>query len=316
MRRSRGGGWIVVASCLISGCSSPVRPRAAGGDAPTDPAHAAAADNPFRDPRDAPSRDEVVARFFEQRGITLIATAESEWMPLDLPASLLVTIRNGGAKELRLIGERRHGVWPFRTVEQGRGTIHVAWTAASLRSGVQTSQDSLPIDELADVVVAPGGEQTLRYPILPPRDVDCARVVARATLYPLAVSVGDEPERVISLRLPEVRMSFGPPGVVAAAPADDVPLEQALATQPRQLIAAAVRRGDQDRAATVDRLVLALPGPDAVARRARCVALEWLTGEHLGDRVERWRSWWESDEGARFVQDCAAAESQRRQESR
>jgi hypothetical protein len=72
-------------------------------------------------------------------------------------------------------------------------------------------------------------------------------------------------------------------------------------------VAAAVRRAERDRVGVVDRLLLSLPGPDARARRARCTALEWITGQRLGDSVERWRCWWDSAEGAAFA--GAAAEA-------
>jgi hypothetical protein len=168
---------------------------------------------------------------------------------------------------------------------------------------VQHAQDVLPIDTLETLTVPPGGEQSYRLPLALGLgdDVECARVVVRPILHPLAIVVGDEPERVITLKFPEVRLHLAPAVVAAARGDDDAPFEQALASRPQDVIAAAARSGERDPVGAIERLLLALPGPDAGARRARCVALEWLTGAGLGDSVERWRSWWDSEAGRRFA---------------
>lgn len=314
---SHGRQWIaevlVLASLLSvsSGCSSPARKIGAGDESPSSALRSPGDANPFLDPRDAgagPSREELVARFFAARGIAFEVAAEAEWVALEAPAAVLVTIRNAGAKPLRLVGERTTGIWPFSDTERARTVLHAAMTFASLRAGSRTTQDDLPIEQSEEIFVPAGGERTLRLqlPLELPQETVYARVLVRPLLHPLAIVVGDEPERVITLRLPEVAISFAPARVVAAPADDEGPLEGALAERPEEVVAAAVRLAERDRVPTVERLVQALPGPDARARRARCVALEWITGLRLGDSVERWRSWWGSEEGAKFVREASA----------
>jgi hypothetical protein len=106
-------------------------------------------------------------------------------------------------------------------------------------------------------------------------------------------------------------MGFAPRSIAAVA-ASDAPgissaLDAALSQAAGDVVAAAVRAGHADAAGTVERLVLALPGGDPTARRARCVALEWLTRRRFGDQVEGWRGWWHSDAGAAFAREAAAA---------
>jgi hypothetical protein len=311
--RSSSRELALAAALVAAGCgtSSPVSKNGTGDDAAADARRPAWADNPFRDARETPSRDEQLALFLTSHGLELAAAPESEWVALDRRAALLVTIRNRGSKELRVVGERTHGVWPFTSSERARVVLHTAVKWASLAARIEQHDDSfdaLDGDVAAglgeELVVPAGGERTLRLelPLDLPSAVVAASVAVRPVVHPLALVFAGEPERVATLRFPEVRVGFAPFDVVAASRDDATLLPRALERSPASVVAAAVRRAERDGAATVDQLVLSLPGPTAAARRARCVALEWLTGERLGDSVERWRGWWESESGTRFAQ--------------
>jgi hypothetical protein len=281
----------------FAGCSSPVAPSTGGEPARTRPLD----DNPFRDPADSPGRDERVGRFFEARGIAFTVAAESPWVAFGSEAALVVTVRNGGTKPLTLVGERTSGIWPFSSTEHARATLRVAATLSTPAAGVRREEVDLPIDQFRTLEVAPGSERSLRLPIALafPADVECAVALVRPVLHPLAVVVGDEPERVIALRLPEMRVGFAPKEVAQATADEQAPLELALQERTDLVVAAAVRRGERDRVPTIEELLASLPGPSVLGRRARFTALEWLTGERFGDSVERWRGWWDSKERAR-----------------
>jgi len=119
-------------------------------------------------------------------------------------------------------------------------------------------------------------------------------------LHPLAIQFEGEPDRVVALTCAPVDLRFAPPRVALGADDGGALLERALAEDPELVMGAALRTAQAGVADVVARLIRSLPGPDAKARRARFVALEWLTGKRFGGDVERWRGWWESDEGMRF----------------
>jgi len=282
---------------LVAGCSSPALVDGGGGGAPLDAATARSA------AREAPPREEQIRRYLEPRGITISAHAEAAWSTLGGEAAIVVELRNAGSKEFRLVGERTRGAWPFSTDEHARAELRVDVTFATPSAGVRTLHDSLPIDDLETIVVPAGGERSLRLPLrlALPDAAECAVALVRPILHPLAIEVDSEPERVVTLHLPEVRVAFAPPEAAAAAEGGEALLEAALDARPELVVAAAVLSGERDPVGTVDRLILALPGRDARARRARCTALQWLTGARLGDGVERWRGWWDSEEGRKFA---------------
>lgn len=285
---------LLAASVLIAAsCASPARKSRVGED------------EPAGDPKTVATRDDAVARFFAARGLSLAAAPESQWVALGSQAAVIATIRNVGTATVRIVSERTLGTWPFDSMERARATLHVTTRFASLQSGVQQVSDVLPITEPPTVEIPPGAEQSIRLPLAfaLPADVDFAQVDVRPFLHPLAIVVGDEPERVITFKFGEVRIWFAPPEVATASSEDEGPLELALAEKPQAVIAAAARAALRDPVGTIERLMLALPGPNAQARRARCVALEWVTGARLGDSVERWRSWWDSEEGQRFARE-------------
>ncbi len=291
VRLAAGG---LVSGMVWFGCSSPASTSGAGGESPL--GGEKLADNPFRDPREVPTRDQIVEHYFRQRGLEFNSAAEASWVALDGQAAILATIRNGGTKRVQLVAERTHGIWPFRDREHACVRLSAELVVGSLQAGVQVVQATERFEAFETIEVPPGAERTLRVPFeIPlPAGIEAAVVTVEPVLHPLALLCGDEPERLISIAFPAVKIRFAPAAVVAAAIEDEVPLTRALADIPEHVIGAALRRGEADREGTIDLLVLALPGPDPRSRRARFVALEWLTGERLGNSVERWRSWWES----------------------
>jgi len=300
----RGDPGLAAALLGLAACAAPGAAPPGGAGATVETGRSEPERISFDGPKNAPGREELAARFFEARAVAFGARAEAEWVALGSEPAVLLTVRNSGTKALRLVGERTRGVWPFSSTERGRIVLHVAVTWAA-RAGVRSTRDAVPAGPLEDLVIAPGSERALRFP-LPlalPAGTECARVVVRPLLHPLAVEVEDEPERVVALRFPDVTVMLGPAEVALAAAADGAPLARALEERPEQVVAAAVRLAEHDPVAAVDRLLAALPGPDARARRARCVALEWITSRRLGDSVERWRGWWDSEEGMRFAGD-------------
>lgn len=295
-RRSVGGRLRfapgLAAVVLFVHCASPV-PVEGAGDAISSAQQRSGA-NPFRD--GAPSRDEIVADYLGRRGIAVAVAPAARWVALDGEAALDVNFRNEGGAPFTLVLTRSHGIWPFTQSEHGCFQVEVTGAWASARHGLQAVLTTLRVEQDADVVLAPGSSAVVRVPIAfaPPAGAEAIVATLEAVLHPLAIRCGDEPERVIALRLPPVELRYGPAAVALAAEGDDAPLERALAELPEHLIAAALRRGETARAETVDRLIVGLPGPDWRGKRARCVALEWLTEQRLGDSVERWRSWWET----------------------
>lgn len=292
-----------------AGCSSPAGSGAAGGEEALRGTRLAS--NPFLADGDQPSRDAIAAAYFEERGIAFEATAVRAWTPLDERAALLLRVRNGGPLPCTFVARRSRGVWPWRDEEHACVRLEVEAVLAAARTGQQATRATLHFDDFEDLVVAPGAEAAIEVVLewTPPPGAQVATAGVTATLHPLAIRCGDEPERVIALRFDEVVLGFAPAAVATAAPGDDAPWRRALEELPEHLPAAALRRAETaGRVAVVDELILALPGRDAPARRARSLALEWLTGRRLGDSVERWRSWWESRDYAAF----AAAEAARR----
>jgi len=296
--RRRAAGAVVVGGIAVfstcPSCGSSPAPAKGIGDEPAEGA-LPLGENPFSD--EGPTRASIVAAYFEQRGCSFSAAFESGWVALDQQATVVLTFRNRGALPITLVLERDEGFWPFDSVEHGCVRFDVAAKWASLRTGVQTLEDRLRLDLPGDLEIAPGGDAELRVPLELKLPTDGEALVARVqpTLHPLAIRCGEEPERMIALRFPAIEVRFGPAAVVLAAADDPAPFERALAEVPAHVVAAALRRAESGRAETVDRLIVSLPGPDAAARRARCVALEWLTDRRLGDSVERWRSWWEAE---------------------
>jgi hypothetical protein len=297
LRRLAAGAVVVGGfglSLVMNSCgSSPVPPQGTGGEQAggTLPL----GENPFSD--EGPTRAAIVAAYFEQRGCSFSAAIESGWVALDSQAMVVLSFRNRGALPISLVLRRDEGFWPFDSVEHGCVRFDVAAKWASLRTGLQSLEDQLRLDLPDDLEIAPGSDAELRVPLelaLPP---DGEALIARVqpTLHPLAIRCGEEPERVIAIRFPTLEVRYGPAAVVLAAAEDPAPFERALADVPGHVVAAALRRAETGRAETIDRLIVTLPGPDAAARRARCVALEWLTERRLGDSVERWRSWWEAE---------------------
>lgn len=255
----------------------------------------------------APARDRAsdFRNFFAQRGVTFDAAAESEWVELGGEGAVVVTIRNGGSRRLVLLGERSVGFWPFSSRERGCVTLHVRTLQASLAIGVQDGEETRVEEWTGDpsgsVVVAAGETRSLRLPIARnlARDAVAARIDVRVELHPLAVQFEGEPDRVVALHFAPVALHFAPPRV-ALAPADRALLDRALDEDPDLVVGTALRVAETGAADVVARLITSLPGPDAKARRARFVALEWLTGKRFGGDVERWRGWWESDEAMHF----------------
>lgn len=277
-------------------CSSPVPPAGTGDDSLL--SGTMLGDNPFRD--GGPTREEIVAAYFAQRGLSFSAVAESSWIALDGEAALLLRVHNAGQRSVTLELERSMGVWPFDSEEFGCVRAEVVSTWASARLGVQQSLETLRIDQFGQLEVAPGSSGELCVPLGLALPKGAEALVARLApvLYPLAIRFGDEPERVITIRFPELELRFGPAAVALAAAGDAKPFERALEEIPAHVIAASLRRSESARQETIDQLIVSLPGPDARGRRARCVALEWLTERRFGDSVERWRSWWEAEGAA------------------
>jgi hypothetical protein len=306
----------IVASAWLLGCSSPP-PGFGGGGGQHDAADKAERrEEPVFDlPGVAGSSDaaheRVVAltRFLGQRGVELDAVAEDPWVALDGQGALRITIRNGGAKRLKLIGERSVGVWPFDREEHARTTLRLVTEQATLRNGLQVAAGTELDDSIGTIDVEPGGAAVVRVPFVAhlAKETLAASVTVRAELHPLALQFEGEPERVCSLPFDDVVVRFGPPRVAAATAGDRAPFEAGLADDPELLVAAALQAAEVDPAETVGRLIATLPGPDAAARRARIIALEWITQRRLGDSVERWRGWWDSEEGMRFGHAAEAA---------
>jgi hypothetical protein len=306
----------LAASAWLISCSSP--PPGSGGT-PRDPADRTGRPERREEPvfdfpggaaaNDA-QRERVVAleRFLGERGVTLDAVAVERWVALDGQGALRITIRNDGAKRLTLVGERRVGAWPFARDERARTSLRLVTSQATMRNGLQVVAGTEFDDSLGTIVVEPGDTVAIRLPFTAPlaKGALAASVAVRAELHPLALQFEGEPERVCALPFDDVVVRFGPPRVAAAADGDRVPFEAGLADDPELLVAAALRLAESDAVETVGRLIATLPGPDAAARRARIVALEWITQRRLGDSVERWRGWWDSDEGMRFGRGVAA----------
>jgi hypothetical protein len=296
-----------VALMLLCGCSSPP-PGFGGGDGQRDAAERR--DEPVFDgpvatangTEAARERVQALTRFLGQRGVTFHAAAESDWVALDGQAALSITVRNEGPKRLTLRNERHVGIWPFAHDERGRIALRLFTTQASLANGLQASVATQFDESVETIVVAPGGETAVRLPVTVhlAKATLAASVTVRAELHPLALQFEGEPERVCAVPFEDVVVRFGPPRVAAAKPGDAAPFEAGLADDPELLVAAALRAAETDPAGTVGRLVATLPGPDVASRRARVVVLEWITQRNLGDSVERWRGWWDSDEGMRF----------------
>jgi hypothetical protein len=252
------------------------------------------AENPFGG--EAPTHAERIAAFFSERGLSFGVRAESDWVALDAPAALEIVVSNAGTAPVTLVLSRDVGLWPFSSSERGCVVCESVATWASWRHGVQVVRETLRIDSAEDVVVEVGGSASFRIslPLEIPAGAEAMEARVKPVLHPLAIRCGLEPERVIAIDLPAVMLRFGPVAVVHAAAGDEAPFERALEELPEHLIAAALRQGRATPAAAIDRLIVSLPGPDRRGKRARCVALEWLTGERLGESVERWRGWWEA----------------------
>jgi hypothetical protein len=302
----------LVATALLLGCSSPP-PGFGGGDEAKDPTSR----GDRRERREEPvfdlpgvaggsdaahERVMALSRFLGERGVALNAVAEAPWVALDGEGALRITIRNGGDKRLTLRGERRVGFWPFTREEHTRTTLRLITAQATMRSGFQVSSGTELDDSLGTIEVEPGSVAAVRIPFAAhlAKGALAAIVTVRAELHPLALQFEGEPERVCSLPFDDVEVRFGPPRVAAAAPGDRAPFEIGLADDPELLVAAALHAAESDPSDAVGRLIATLPGPDAAARRARIIALEWITQRRLGDSVERWRGWWDSDEGMKF----------------
>ena len=298
----------------LLGCSSPP-PGFGGGDGPHDPAgKSERREEPVFDLPGAAATDaarervQLLTRFLGQRGVELDTVAEAPWVEFEAQGALRISIRNGGEKRLTLIGERRVGVWPFKHEEHARTTLRLVTEQATLRNGLQVTAGTELDDSIGTIDVEPGAIAVVRLPFAAhlAKGVVAARVTVRAELHPLALQFEGEPERVCSLPLDDVVVRFGPPRVAAATPGDRAPFEAGLADDPELLVAAALQAAERDPAETVGKLIATLPGPDAAARRARIVALEWITQRRLGDSVERWRGWWDSEEGMKFGRDAGA----------
>jgi len=299
--------WTVVA------CGSPSSPPGLGGEGGRrdSPEAVKALEPQFEGggaQAGAPARDRAsdVRNFFAQRGVAFEAAAESAWVELGGEAALVVTIRNGGGRRLTLLGERSFGTWPFGSSERGRVVFHQRTIQASLAVGVQDREETRVEEwtafEADRFVVEAGATRSLRLPLASAlaRDALAAEITVKVELHPLAIQFEGEPDRVVALTCAPVDLRFAPPRVALGADDGGALLERALAEDPELVMGAALRTAQAGVADVVARLIRSLPGPDAKARRARFVALEWLTGKRFGGDVERWRGWWESDEGMRF----------------
>ncbi len=290
-----------------SGCSSPAPDSGAGGD-PDRAARRSA--NPFLGDDPGALRDSIAAAYFAERGLSFAVAPSVAWNPLDERAELRLVARNDGALPVTFVARRERGIWPFDAVERACVCLEVSGRYASLRTGAQQVRASLNHDGFEDWTIAPGEQSELLVPVALElaADADAAVVEVAARLHPLAIRCGDEPERVVTLRFPAVELRYVPAAVAAATPGDPAPFTRALEQVANHLLGAALRQAEaQGVVAVVDALMLSLPGPDLPGRRARLVALEWLTGRRHGDSVERWRSWWESADGMSF----SAGESKR-----
>ncbi|MBM4016091.1 MAG: hypothetical protein FJ293_14160 [Planctomycetes bacterium] len=286
-------GFLLAALAGCAGHSPSPVPLEGAGDGPRS-GDGAMAENPFGGGR--PTHAERIAAYFAERGLAFRASAESPWVALDGTPALRIEVSNGGALPVTIVLSRDLGVWPFTREERGCLVVESTATWASWRHGVQVAIETVRVDQAADVVVPVGGSASLRIELPLALPAGAEAVVARVApqLHPLAIRCGDEPERVISIELPPIELRFGPAAVAHAAAGDEVPFERALAELPEHLIAAALHHGEAAKVPTIDRLIVSLPGPDRRGRRARCVALEWLTGQRHGESVERWRGWWEA----------------------
>lgn len=309
-KRSRFAAALLVVFEFVSnsGCSSPAPANGAGGD--PDRERALLGANPFLGERQETPRESIAAAYFAERGLSFAAAPVAAWQALDEVAELRLVVRNDGAQPVTFVARRTRGLWPFDSDEQACLCLEARGRFGALRVGIQSLQASLRHDDFDDLEVPPGEQRELRVPVALelPADADAAVVEVAARLHPLAIRCGAEPERVVTLRFPPVELRYVPAAVAAAAADDDAPFARAQEQIARHLLGAALRRAESRGAVeVVDALMLSLPGPDAAGRRARFIALEWLTGRRLGDSVERWRSWWESADGMSF----SAGESER-----
>ncbi len=294
-------------------CGSPSSPPGLGGEdgRRESPEDGKALEPQFEGggaPAGAPARDRAtdVKNFFAQRGVAIEAAAESAWVELGGEAALVITIRNGGGRRLTLLGERSFGTWPFDSSERGRVVFHERTIQASLAIGVQDREETRVEEwtayESDRFVVEASATHSLRLPIASAlaKDALAAEITVKVELHPLAVQFEGEPDRVVALNFAPVDLRFAPPRVALGVDDGGALLERALAEDPELVMGAALRAAQEGISDVVARLIRSLPGPDVKARRARFVALEWLTGKRFGGDVERWRGWWESDEGMRF----------------
>ena len=303
-------GFLLAAVSACAGQSPSPAPLEGAGDVSRH-GNGGLEDNPFRD--GLPTHDERIAAYFAERGLAFAARVESAWVAFEATAVLWIEVGNGGTQPVTLVLEREFGIWPFSRREQGCVVAESTATWASLRHGVQVALETVRVDQAGELLVPAGGTASLRVamPLQVPTAAEAVVARIAPVLHPLAIRCGEEPERVIAIGLPEVEVRFGPAAVVHAAAGDEAPFERALAELPEHLIAAALRSGESAPAATIDRLIVSLPGPDRRGKRARCVALEWLTGERLGESVERWRGWWEARGAQRPAADGTGGEPQR-----
>ncbi len=291
-------GFVFMSMC---GCSSPAPSDGAGGDPDSERARLDA--NPFLGDGDHSPRQSIAAAYFAERGLSFSATAAAPWTPLDERAQLRLVLRNDGALPVTFVARRERGIWPFRTQESACVRLEASARYGSLRVGLQSLQQSLSFDEFDDLVLEPGSSRELlvRVDLALPADADAVIAEVEARLHSLAIRCGDEPERVVTVRFPAATLRYAPAAVAAALADDATPFARALDGIPEHLLGASLRLAQaQGATAVVDALMVSLPGPDARGRRARCLALEWLTGRRHGDSVERWRSWWESADGMSF----------------
>ena len=237
-----------------------------------------------------------MARYLAEHGVLLSAVPESPWVPVASEAAVLLTIANHGTRALSVRGERAVGVWPFDEVEHGCSVLQYQVRWVELTGGVQSGSDTVRSESLATLAIPPGEERSLRIalPWRPSPDCDGASVTIHPTLLPLALEFEQEPERLVALRFPEVRVGFAPTNVATAPAGSAELLDHAIDSRPEEIVMAAARLTESDGALVTDRLILALPGRDRRTRRSLMLALEWVTGRSFGESVERWRGWWEA----------------------
>ncbi len=252
------------------------------------------------------SREAQSERFWGGHQVSFAAEFAEPWAAFGEEVSLSLRIQNGGLLDLALPMRRTRGVFPFRRTDVGRAYLDLTRTSISSKWGTATRTQRLALEELGGDGWNVAGGTELRYQlplsIAVGADTDFVEVMAQVVVFPVAVEFDGEPLRFAPLRFPPSRLRMGSEEAVSRGTIGDLgELHWAADESPENLVSLAVRFAEWDLIEVTDRLVDLLPGPTVRARAATEAALRFLTTQPWHG-VERWRSWWESQNAVQWAQ--------------